>query len=205
MKKYKKSDSDPLLPVHLTSRENVYEFNDVFEKIQKVFKSIIAISTLGGILYGFITCFNYLQNINHLFLLPDILILPTSFIALIFFPILFLFLIFITTIFIYCGNYVIISLVKLSKEGAIDLKNSAHYFYLIQLLQLFAYLLIVFIWFFGFKVSYYAQSTTVIILLAHFVLLNYILINSEKNLLQNLFFYLRLRNSFLYFLLRWQH
>lgn len=72
---------------------------------------LISISPIFGVLYGFIISFNYLKEINHLFILPEIIGTPSSLLALLLFPVLFLLLISLVFLLCYFINNLILSLI----------------------------------------------------------------------------------------------
>lgn len=146
---------------------------------------LISISPIFGVLYGFIISFNYLKEINHLFILPEIIGTPSSLLALLLFPVLFLLLISLVFLLCYFINNLILSLIP--KVDYIFLPNKNINYFFVPIFHLIFSLILCTIYFFDYYIFGYDKNYTIIILLSNYILLNIIIFNCLKSEIQATF------------------
>lgn len=140
---------------------------------------LISISTIFGILYGFIISFSYLNEINHLFILPEIIGTPSSLLALLLFPVIYLLLVSLLFLLCYLINDISLSIIPKIDYISIPNKNK-NYFFLTPIFHLIFSLILCTIYFFDYYIFGYDKNYTIIILLLNYILLNIIIFNCLK-------------------------
>lgn len=169
--------------IYLSQKTQSNSFNlKKLRVISEYLIKLISISTIFGILYGFIISFNYLKEINYLFILPEIIGTPSSLLALLLFPVLFLLLISLLFLSCYFINNLILSLIPQIDYIVLPNKNINYFF--APIFHLIFSLILCTIYFFDYYIFGYDKNYTIIILLSNYILLNIIIFNCLKSEIQ---------------------
>lgn len=172
------------LYLSLKTQSNSFDLKKL-RVISEYLIKLISISTIFGILYGFIISFNYLKEINHLFILPEIIGTPSSLLALLLFPVLSLLLISLLFLSCYFINNLILSLIPQIDYIVLPNKNINYFF--VPIFHLIFSLILCTIYFFDYYIFGYDKNYTIIVLLSNYILLNIIIFNCLKSEIQATF------------------